>query len=185
MVYPERKPNRLRNFDYSTTGAYFITICTEGKQPILSEIVGGGALDAPSVVLTHIGRIVQKYLDSGNRIPGITVNKYVIMPNHIHIILLADDTAKGRMPKMPSPANALIPHFVSTFKRFCHRDAGKKIFQRSYHDHVIRGENDYLKIWQYIDNNPAHWQEDCFYAEQHPWGVEGAAPYNAPTEETP
>ena len=163
MVFPQRKPNRLPYYDYSTPGAYFITICTQNKIPFLSTIVGGGALDAPFVRLTRSGQTAQQYILSGNRIPGITVDKFVIMPNHIHLILLVDKTASHGTSKAPSPTNTVIPHFVSTFKRFCHRDLGQVIFQRSYHDHVIRDEKDYLKIWQYIDNNPARWQEDCFY----------------------
>ena len=163
MELPERKPNRLPCFDYSTPGAYFVTICTQDKLPLLGTIVGGGALDAPDVRLSRYGEIAQKYILSGNRIPGVTVDKFVIMPNHIHLILLVDDTADTGTSRAPSPTNAVIPHFVSTLKRFCHRDFGKKIFQRSYHDHVIRNEASYQKIWQYIDNNPTLWQEDCFY----------------------
>ena len=67
--------------------------------------------------------------------------------------------------KAPAPTNAVIPHLVSTLKRFCHKDIGNQIFQRSYHDHIIRNEQDYLKIWEYIGNNPAKWEEDCFYEE--------------------
>ena len=163
MELPHRKPNRLPGFDYSTPGAYFITICTQNRNPILGQIVGGGALDAPHAHLSMIGRVVRQYIESGNNIPGITVDKYVIMPNHIHMILLLDKPASGGTSKAPSPTNASIPHFVSTLKRFCHRDIGKKIFQRSYPDHVIRDEADYLKIWQYIDTNPARWADDCFY----------------------
>mgnify|MGYP003312255543 CR=1 FL=1 len=163
MDFPTRKPNRIPHFDYSTPGAYFITICTEGRLPILSTIVGGGALDAPCARLTSIGQVVQRHIISGNRIPGVTVDKYVIMPNHIHLILLVENTASAGTSRAPSPTNAVIPHFVSTLKRFCHRDVGTRFFQRSYHDHVIRNEADYLRIWQYIDNNPARWQEDCFY----------------------
>ena len=123
----------------------------------------GGAFDAPDVRLSRYGEIAQKYILSGNRIPGVTVDKYVIMPNHIHLILLLEATATAGTSRAPSPTNAVIPHFVSTLKRFCHRDFGKKIFQRSYHDHVIRNEASYQKIWQYIDYNPTLWQEDCFY----------------------
>ena len=91
------------------------------------------------------------------------MDKYVIMPNHIHMILTVDETASGGTSKAPSPTNARIPNFISTLKRFCHRDIGQKIFQRSYHDHVIRNEADYLEVWRYIDSNPARWQDDCFY----------------------
>ena len=164
MNLPQRKSNRLPNFDYSTPGAYFITICTQDRKCILSEIVGGGALDAPRAELSKIGATVAAYILSGNNIPGVIVDKFVVMPNHVHIILFVDNNSVGTS-RAPSPTNAIVPHFVSTFKRFCHKDVGQKIFQRSYHDHVIRNEMDYLKIWEYIDNNPARWKEDCFYEE--------------------
>ena len=165
MDFPKRKPNRLPYYNYSTPGAYFITLCTEGKKCILGSIVGGGAFDAPFVQLSAYGQTVQKYVESGNNTSGIIVDKYVVMPNHIHIILFVDGTVCSRSSQTASPANSAIPHFVSTLKRFVHRDIGTKIFQRSYHDHVIRGEQDYLKIWQYIDTNPAKWKADCFYLE--------------------
>ena len=161
----QRKPNRLPDFDYSTPGAYFITICVKDKQCRLGRIVGGGAFDAPQMHLSNIGKLVEKNIISGNLIPGICVDKYVVMPNHIHMILFVDDALFNGTSKAPSPTNAIIPHFVSTLKRFCHRDIGKRIFQRSYHDHIIRGEKDYLKIWEYIENNPDKWKEDCFYQE--------------------
>lgn len=165
MDFPRRKPTRLANFDYSTPDAYFITICTQNRLPILGEIVGGGALDAPYTRLTTVGENVYRHIVSGNWISGITVDKFVVMPNHIHMILLIEETVSNGTSGVPSPANAVVPHFVSTLKRFVHRDIGKKLFQRSYHDHVIRGEQDYRKIWEYIDNNPVRWKEDCFYME--------------------
>jgi len=157
MELPQRKPNRLSDYDYSENGAYFITICTQDRKPILGHIVGGGALDAPIVALTKTGEITRKYILSSNRIPGILVDKFVIMPDHIHLILLVDETAAKGTSRAPSPTNAVIPHFVSTFKRFCHREIGENIFQRSYYDHVIRNQQDYDEIWQYIENNPRKW----------------------------
>lgn len=165
MDYPKRKVNRLSSYNYNTPGAYFITICTHNRSSLLGTVVGGGALDAPSVRLTQAGEIVRRYILSGNRIDGITVDKFVVMPNHVHLILLIDSPVPVEPTSADAPANAMIPHFVSTLKRFCHRDIGSVIFQRSYHDHVIRSEADYLKIWTYIDNNPASWKNDCFYAE--------------------
>lgn len=67
--------------------------------------------------------------------------------------------------KVPSPTNDTIPHMVSTLKGFVNREVGENIFQRSYHDHIVRGEKDYQQIWEYIDNNPVRWKEDCFYTE--------------------
>lgn len=168
MELPKRKPNRLPHYSYSTPGAYFITICVEGKKCVLSDIVGGDDLDAPQVSLTKMGHIVQRNIEFSKQIPGIHVDKYVVMPNHIHLILLIDGTTTSGTSSSPSPTNAMIPHFVSTLKRFCHREIGIKIFQRSYHDHVIRDEMDYLKIWEYVDNNPVRWKEDCFYEEESP-----------------
>ena len=166
MELPKRKPNRLKDFDYNTPGYYFITICTQGKRCILGQIVGGGALDAPQMQLSATGEIVDQHILGGNLIPGVTVEKYVIMPNHIHILLQITEDAVGGMPKATSPTGAVIPRFVAALKRFCNADADASLFQRSFHDHIIRGEQDYLKIWQYIDSNPAKWTEDCFYAEE-------------------
>ena len=157
MEHSDRKPNRLQEYDYNQNGAYFVTICTQDRKKILSTIVGGGAYDAPNVALTDIGKIVQKQIVNSNRIPGITVDKFVIMPDHIHLIVLVNKTATKGTSRAPSPTNAAIPHLVSTFKRFCHRDVGEKIFQRSYYDHVIRNQQDYDETWQYIENNPRKW----------------------------
>lgn len=88
MELPKRKPTRLKTFDYSTDGYYFITICTKNKEKILCDIVGDGALDVPKIKLSKIGQIVNKYIISTNNIPKISVDKYVIMPNHIHLILI-------------------------------------------------------------------------------------------------
>ena len=165
MQLPKRKPNRLAEYDYSTPGAYFLTLCTEDKRCILGRVVGGGAFDAPHVQLAKAGEIARKYLLSGDKIPGIRVEKFVIMPNHIHVILWVEDTAGNGPSRSPAPTNQAVPHFISTFKCFCHRDFGSCIFQRSYHDRIIRNEPEYLKIWKYIDDNPALWDKDCFYQE--------------------
>ena len=163
MKVPKRKPTRLINYDYSREGAYFITICTKDKQKILCDIVGGGAYDAPLCKLTQAGQIAEKYILSTNNIEKLRVDKYVIMPNHIHLILCVENKEGTSMA--PSPTNSIISHSISTLKRFVNREIGENIFQRSFHDHIIRDEKDYLKIWNYIDTNPQKWREDCFYTE--------------------
>ena len=93
---PNRKPTRLRTFDYNSVGAYFITICTQNKQKILSRIVRTGVLDGPRVELLPCGKIADKYLHQLNDFyDHITVEHYVIMPNHIHILLLVNEDASG------------------------------------------------------------------------------------------
>ena len=166
MVLPTRRPNRLPNFDYNTPGAYFITVCTVGKKCILGSVVGGGDLDAPQISLSRIGKIVQHHIEASNQIPNIRVDKYVIMPNHVHLLLCVDADDANETQQSSSPANAAVPRYVSCFKRFCHQSLRETIFQRSYHDHVIRNEVDYLKIWNYIDTNPARWNKDCFYEQE-------------------
>jgi len=109
------------------------------------------------ITLSKVGEIVRKYILSSNRIPGISVDKYVIMPDHIHLIVRVNKTVSMGTSRAPSPTNTVIPHFVSTLKRFCHREVGATIFQRSYYDHVIRNQHDYDEIWQYIENNPHKW----------------------------
>ena len=163
MNLPERKPTRLKGYDYSQNGYYFITICTHNRKNILCDIVGGGAYDAPKIILSKCGEIVDKYILSTNNIPNITVDKYIIMPNHIHLLLFVEN-ANG-MSRAPYPTNNIISHSVSTLKRFVNREMGHNIFQRSFHDHIIRGEKDYLEIWNYIDTNPQKWNKDCFYTE--------------------
>ena len=161
-VAPIRKPTRLKNYDYSQNGYYFITICTKEKQKILCNIVGDGALDVPQIKLSHIGDVVQKYILSTNNISNVTVDKYVIMPNHLHLILIVENNGTS---KAPSPTNNVVSHAVSTLKRFVNKEIGHNIFQRSFHDHIIRDKNDYEKIWSYINTNPCRWHEDCFYTE--------------------
>ncbi|MBR3979269.1 MAG: hypothetical protein IKJ94_06575 [Oscillospiraceae bacterium] len=158
---PERKRNRLIGFDYSTPGAYFITVCTDKRRNLLCQLVGGGDLDAPEMRLTETGKIVERYILSASKMPGIIVDKFVIMPNHLHIIAFAERGVEGA-----APYNSQIPRFVGALKRLCHKEAGEPFFQRSYHDRVIRNEKEYRKIWQYIDTNPIKWKEDCFYNEE-------------------
>ena len=114
------------------------------KQCIFSSIVGGGALDAPQNILSEIGKIIEKYILLTNNIVSVSVDKFVIMPNHIHLILIIQNT--GGTSKAPSPTNNIISHAVSTFKRFVNKEAGQNVFKLSFHDHIIRGERDFLKI---------------------------------------
>ena len=164
MDHPRRKRTRLENYDYSSPGAYFLTICTQDRKCILSEIsVGAGVLDGPQLRLSTYGRNVEETLREINRqYAWLSVENYVIMPNHIH--LLVEITENGPSGT-PAPTNAAIPRFVSTLKRLSNQNCGRKLWQRSYHDHVIRGENDYLKIWNYIETNPLKWERDCFYPQ--------------------
>ena len=161
-----RKSLRLREYDYSHGGVYFLTICAAGNQCLFARAcVGGGVFDAPHVTLTKYGTEIKVRLEEMDRVYGhVALLKYVIMPNHIHILLqAADGPSRTQAPTKKGRANQTIPAFVSTLKRMTNRTCGISLWQRGYHDHVVRSDADYLRIWNYIDTNPAKWAEDKYY----------------------
>ena len=143
--HPTRRWPRLKGYDYSSEGFYYLTICTKNRKCLLSDIIQNG-ITGPTVALTESGRIAEHYIQS---IPGI--EKYVIMPNHIHLIIHKEN---GKP----------IASDVRSFKGMVTKKLGKSIWQEYYYDHVIRDEEDYLIKWNYIDGNPAKWLDD----EYHP-----------------
>lgn len=163
MELPKRKPTRLKGYDYSTPGMYFITVCVKDRKQLLGKIVGCGNFDAPQMILSKYGQILEKYIRLMNdKYSYININKYVVMPNHLHLILNITDYKNGAS-ETAAPYNNEISKFVSLLKRYCNREYKTNIWQRSFNDHVIRDKNDYNKIWEYIDKNPARWKMDCFY----------------------
>ena len=156
MDLPERKPNRIEHYDYNQIGAYFITICTQKRKCLLSQInVGTGVLDCPQIQLLKHGEIADKYIRQLNDFyEHISVDKYVIMPDHIHILLAVYNGQSGTPVPTRDNKNSAVSMFVSTLKRFCNKEYGENIWQRSFYDHVIRNQQDYNEIWQYIENNP-------------------------------
>ena len=163
MILPQRKNTRLKNYNYSLPGAYFITVCTKDRKEVLSKIiVGTGVLDCPQNVLTPYGIIAEKYINQMNEFyENISVDKYVIMPNHIHF-LIRILPCNGGPPGRSVPTNSVIGKFVGTFKRFCNKEYGNNIWQSRSYDHIIRNETDYREIWNYIDTNVLKWDKDCF-----------------------
>ncbi len=162
MILPKRKSIRLSGYDYSNWGYYFITICTHKRRCILSNIVGQGL--APAVIeLTEYGEIAKsQLLDLEKRYPHIVIDKYVIMPNHIHAIIKINDLSAGASPR-PTLSD-VVCSYKSLTTLLCKKEKYiEKVFQNSFYDHIIRGEKDYLEIWEYIDNNPYNWKKDELY----------------------
>ncbi len=165
MKLPKRKPTRLKGYDYSTPGMYFLTICVKEKQSLLGKIVGCGDFDAPQMMLSDHGRILEKHINLMNKkYSHINIDKYVIMPNHFHLILSITDYKNGAS-ETAAPYNKETLKFISLLKRYCNKEYVENIWQCSFHDHIIRGEKEYRKIWEYIDTNPLKWEQDCFYNE--------------------
>ncbi len=162
--YPKRKSPRLKGFDYSAAGVYFITICTAHHRCILSTVEGGGDLDAPQLYLTSYGKIVEQNILKMNTIyTNLSVEKFVVMPNHIHLLLHLKGLSGNGPSRSPAPPNAVVPRYVAALKRFCNEQCGKNIRQRSFDDRIIRNDKMYQRVWNYIDTNPIKWQMDRYH----------------------
>ncbi len=130
---PKRKNIRLQGYDYSSNGCYFITICTDKRKNLLSKIVGGDDLGAPKkIILKPYGKIVENY---------------IIMPNHIHLLILIDNYG---LPRSSAPT---ISNIISALKRFTNHDCHYKLWKRGYYDHIIRNQSDFEYHWNYIEYN--------------------------------
>lgn len=151
-----RKHNRLKKYDYSRNGYYFITICTEEKRKILCDISVGASCARPITILSEIGKVVDENIGILNDIyETVRVDKYVIMPNHIHLVIAIQN---GRAQLAPT-ASCVIQQFKGKITK----QVGFCIWQKSFYDHIIRNEADYLRILEYIENNPEKWTEDKYY----------------------
>ena len=169
-----RKTPRHPYFNYNHAGIYFITICTQNRRCILSRIVGTGVLDCPRVELTNYGEIADKYIRQLNDFyHHLSIEKYVIMPNHIHLLLwIKEENINGcgqsrtPVPTNVSRSNCAFSRFISTFKRFCNKEYGGNIWQGRCYDHIIRSKDDLNQHIKYIHENPMYWHLDEFFSKE-------------------
>lgn len=160
----QRKKNRLQGYDYGQPGYYFITICANKRAELFWDMAAenasvGAACGRPP--LSAIGLCVQEEIRNlAQTYDVLTVEKYIIMPNHVHMILHIHPFVSGRPQAAPT-----IERAINQFKGAATKKAGFPIWQKGYHDHIIRNEANYRRIWEYIDTNPAKWREDCYYCE--------------------
>jgi REP element-mobilizing transposase RayT len=171
MENKERKLNRLQNYDYSHNGLYFIIICTKDRIHYFSEITEDTSVGAdiirPIITLTNIGKILDYSInDMKNHYKNISVMKYCIMPDHVHLIIsIMNDifsADNGRMISAPT-----LSTIIGSLKRFVSKETGIPVWQKSFHDHIIHDENEFLEICDYIDNNPINWVNDIY--DQNHW----------------
>lgn len=146
----KRKHPRLKEFDYSVNGYYHVTVCTQDNLPILSAVKVGRGLAPAEVELTSIGKIVEEQLlDLENRYSFVKIDKYVIMPTHIHVIIVFGNEAAGAGPR-PTLMD-IVCTFKSLSTRICNQNdniQGRKIWQTSFYDEIIRNKQAYMEIWQ-------------------------------------
>ncbi len=165
MELPKRKNIRLAKYDYSTPGAYFVTICTQNKKHVFEiESVGNGLRAVPCLQ----NEIIHKWVrETENKFSNIKIDKYVIMPNHLHLLVNIAERHAGRslQDAMHFFKTMTTNEYIKGVKNNLLPPFNKKLWQKSFYDHIIRDENDYKRILEYIDTNPLKWEEDKFYTE--------------------
>jgi len=187
-----RRSMRLKGYDYSQAGAYFITICTQNREMLLGKItVGADPSVCPQMIFNDAGKMAEKwYLKLSDKFSDIENDLYIVMPNHFHCIIQKIATTNSIVGADPcvcpdnqfnkhaeqgehtgSPLRRVIQWFktmttneyINNAKQNDWRSFSGKLWQRNYYEHVIRSESDLNKIREYIVNNPLHWTTDENY----------------------
>jgi len=167
-----RKSIRLRHYDYSQSGAYFITMCTHNRECLLGEIIDR------EMVLNDAGEITQHYwLEVPNHFPNVVLDEYIVMPNHVHGIIVSNDNVGARhavplqqAEQFGKPTRQSIPTIIRSFKSAVtnqinqtHQNTGSSVWQQNYYEHIIRNEIELNKTREYIVYNPINWTTDENY----------------------
>ena len=151
MEHPERK--RLPEYDYSNHGAYFLTLCTRNKAELFGEP------ERKTVVQEMLYRVFAETLAG---FPGMTCPKLVVMPNHIHALVMINASDGKRNHAVADMMRAFKSKSTVEYIRLVKSGVAQpfegKQWQRSYYDHIIRNQRDFDEIWNYIDANPARWK---------------------------
>ena len=161
MYNPEihhRRSIRLQEYDYSSDGLYFVTICTHGHKNIFGKIVDG------NIVLSNKGKVAEEvWHDLNKKYPQVICHEYSIMPNHFHgIIQINNDYQGGQTPPLPqTKLGNIIAFFKYRTSKIINSDT--PIWQRNYYEHIIRNQQGYEEIAAYIIENPLNWKNDKLY----------------------
>ena len=155
-VFSTRKSPRLKGFDYSFPTAYFITICTHEKVCLFGQ----------PERLNRWGEIADRCVGQISvHYSCVTIEKHVVMPNHVHMLLFVDFSKLPDEQLRPN-ITSIVGKYKAAVSREIHRiDPAIKVWQRSFHDHIPRSEKALEDIWHYIDDNPRKWDLDRFYME--------------------
>lgn len=157
-MFKSRKRNRLKGFDYSTEAIYFVTICCGGGMHYFGKIQNGemNLNEAGNVALNQINWLQEQYL-------YCIIHNAVVMPNHLHILLEIDKSKVNSDIKIKS-LSSLMGAYKTTVSKQIHL-AGNEDFSwhRSFHDHIVRNDASYERIFDYISENPKKWSEDKFF----------------------
>ena len=173
-----RRSIRLKRYDYSQNGAYFVTICVQNREFLFGKIENG------KMILNNAGKMIEKYWrEIPEHYPNVILDVFVIMPNHMHGILIIDNVRvplvgthqKGQPQGIAPTRKNTIGDIIGAFKSLTTNEYirgvkngkfppfEKRIWQRNYHEHIIRNEQSLEKIQNYIIHNPQKWQDDKFF----------------------
>ena len=166
MNLPQRIIIRLKDYDYLQAGYYFVTICTHNRQNLLCDII-----DHANVKFTDIGlQVKNSILNIPSIFTSVYIELYVIMPNHLHIIVVINKTGGHGTGTGGHGNPPLLQDIIGRFKSFTtyeynkmNKTKDKLLWQRNFYDHIIRNEQELQSIREYIINNPAKWQEDKYF----------------------
>ncbi len=168
----KRRSLRLKDYDYSQEGAYFITVCIHNRKCILGEIIDN------EMCLNKFGKIIEsEWLQTEILRSYVALDAYVVMPNHFHAIVFLHQQARATQrvaPTKEKPSQSLksgsVGAIIGQFKsqvtkriKSWQRNLKRPFWQRNYYEHVIRDEDDLNRIREYIQNNPFRWLEDEYY----------------------
>ncbi|MFK8301894.1 transposase [Capnocytophaga stomatis] len=173
----KRRSIRLKGYDYSREGLYFITICCQNRTHYFGEIIDG------KMQLNAIGEIAyNEWINTENVRKNIKIHTFIVMPNHFHAIIEIAHQCRGVLhtpndvtlhtpnnekgvcnTPLRSPSQTLGA-IVRGYKSAVSKKTGFSLWQRNYYEHIIRNEESYFKIHEYIENNPTKWEADCFYS---------------------
>ncbi len=176
---PQRKSPRLEGYDYGQEGAYFVTICTYQRVHLFGDVIDG------EMRLSALGQIAfDTWLTIPDHYPHVILDAFVVMPNHMHGIVYIVDEARSKvglrrastaapLPQIHSNSSrsrtlsTVIGAYKSAVTRGINQQMGlqaPKVWQASFHDHIIRSERTLAYIRNYIDTNPGRWEQDSFYS---------------------
>ncbi len=196
-----RRSIRLHGYDYTQAGACFITVCTHNRECLFGDVVDG------EMRLNEIGLIVQdEWMKTAVLRPCVVLDAFVVMPNHVHGIIVLTGDCRGTLQRAPTdhraptahgthtieqfgkPTSNSIPTIVRLFKSAAtkrineyRRTLGVPIWQRNYYEHVIRSEESLKRIREYIVHNPSRWAMD----QGNPARVVVAATIRSPQQDEP
>lgn len=169
--HPARRSPRLKDYDYSQHGAYFVTICTHNRINLF------GSIDREEMTLNPFGEVVkQSWFELPKHYLNLELDEFVVMPNHVHGIIVLTTEVHGREGLRPSPTaesrrtNYGLTEIVRAFKSFSARHinvmrnmSGTSVWQRSFHDHIIRNERQLNILREYTIYNPVRWAADTYH----------------------